>query len=51
VRFGRPTIEKPHNWDDVIDSWKSEHISAVKAMEELGVKKSTFYRWVKGYQP
>jgi DNA invertase Pin-like site-specific DNA recombinase len=48
VRFGRPTIEKPKNWNDVMGRWKSGHISAVKVMEELGVKKSTFYRWVRG---
>lgn len=46
--YGRPAIEKPENWDDVIAEWKAEHITAVKAMQLTGLKKTSFYKLVKG---
>ncbi len=46
-RFGRPAIQKPKNWDIVISQWKSGDISAVKAMEVVGMSKASFYRLVK----
>ncbi len=42
--YGRPHIEKPNNWDDVIARWKAGEITAVKAMKLTGVKKTTFYK-------
>lgn len=45
--YGRPRVMKPKNWDDVISKWKCGEITAVKAMELLGMKKSTFYKLVK----
>lgn len=48
VKFGRPQIEKPENWDEVIEQWKNKEITAVKAMELTGLTKSTFYKLVKG---
>lgn len=44
VKFGRPKAEKPDNWEEVIGRWKSKEITAVKAMELLNMKKSTFYK-------
>ena len=43
VQFGRPKIERPDNWNDVIGQWLNKEITAKKAMELLGMKKSTFY--------
>ena len=43
VKFGRPKIEKPDNWNDVIRQWINKEITAKRAMELLGMKKSTFY--------
>lgn len=43
VKFGRPKIEKPDNWNEVVRQWQCKEITAKKAMELLGVKKSTFY--------
>lgn len=45
--YGRPKITKPPNWNDVVSKWKNGEITAVKAMELLGLKKSTFYKLVK----
>lgn len=45
--YGRPKIKKPSNWDAVIGQWKSGEITAVEAMQLLGIKKSSFYKMVK----
>lgn len=47
VKFGRPCAKKPKNWDAVIEQWKNKKITAVQAMEELQLKKSTFYKLLK----
>lgn len=44
VFLGRPKASKPENWDDVINKWKAGTITATKAMEISGVKRTTFYR-------
>lgn len=46
-RYGRPQIQKPNNWDEVIKQWKHGEISAVKAMELTNTKKTTFYKLTK----
>lgn len=45
--YGRPRVAKPPNWNDVISKWRCGEITAVKAMEILNLKKSTFYKFVK----
>lgn len=45
--YGRPRVAKPPNWNDVISKWRCGEITAVKAMELLNLKKSTFYKLVK----
>lgn len=45
--FGRPKIEKPQNFDVIIDKWKKKEISTKLAMSELGLKPNTFYNMVK----
>ena len=44
---GRKEISKPENWDEVISKWKVREITATKAMEELGLKRTTFYKLLK----
>lgn len=45
--YGRPKAQKPDNWNEVVASWKSGEITAVKAMELTGLKKTTFYKLAK----
>lgn len=45
--LGRPAYIKPHNWEEVISSWKSGEISAKKAAEIVGLSRSGFYKLVK----
>lgn len=47
VKFGRPQAEKPDNWNDVIKRWKAGQITAVQAMQETGLTKTTFYKLAK----
>lgn len=50
VKFGRPKIEKPTEWDRVISDWKQGNITAKQAMSKLGLKKATFYSMLKTFQ-
>ena len=47
VRFGRPPILKPQNWDYTVLEYKANIISAKQAMDELGLKKTSFYKLLK----
>lgn len=49
-KFGRPSIDKPSNWDEVYKDWEQGKITAVKAMELLGLKKQTFYNMIKKHK-
>lgn len=44
---GRKEIAKTENWDEVISRWKVREITSRKAMEELGLKRTTFYKLLK----
>lgn len=45
--LGRRAAERPERWDEVVGAWRAGQITAVQAMRELGLKKSTFYKLVK----
>ena len=47
VKFGRPKIEKPQDFDVVVSRWKNKEIKSKEAMELLGLKPNTFYNMVK----
>lgn len=44
--MGRPRVEKPDNFDEVVARWKKEEITARQAMNELNLKTNTFYSMV-----
>ena len=46
IPIGRPNAIKPENWNEVYTEWKAKKITAVKAMEILGLKPNTFYKFV-----
>ena len=50
IKFGRPAIGYPDNWNQVYLKWKNEECKAVDAMKELGLTKSTFYKLVKKWE-
>lgn len=45
-KFGRPQATYPNNWDVVMKQWRSGEITATKAMEMTGIKRTTFYKLV-----
>lgn len=46
IKFGRPKIEKPKDFDIVINKWKNKEIKSKEAMELLNLKPNTFYNMV-----
>lgn len=50
IKFGRSKIEYPKEWEGVIDLVENKTISSVKAMEILGLKKTTYYKLLKEYR-
>lgn len=48
--LGRPKAQYPSNWSTVYSQWKQSSITAVQAMRECGLTKTTFYKLVKQYE-
>jgi DNA invertase Pin-like site-specific DNA recombinase len=48
--LGRPKAKLPDNFSEIYNIWKEEKITAKRAMEELGLKRTTFYKLVKEYE-
>jgi hypothetical protein len=47
IKFGRPSIKRPDNWNEVFLDWKGGRITAVEAMRRTGLTKGTFYKMAK----
>lgn len=47
VKFGRPEVEIPHNFFEICERWKQGEITAKKAIELTGMKRTNFYKQVK----
>ncbi|HDR7860495.1 TPA: recombinase, partial [Bacillus toyonensis] len=50
VKFGRKKIEIDDNFIETYQEWKNHKITAVEAMQKVGMKSNTFYRRVKEYE-
>ena len=50
VAFGRPKSVITEEFKQAYHRWKSGEMTAVKAMQEIGVKKTTFYKLVNEYE-
>ncbi|WP_290063380.1 recombinase family protein [Paraclostridium bifermentans] len=50
VRFGRRKVSYPKEWNSVIELVDKKAISNVRAMEILGLKKTTYYKLLKEYK-
>jgi DNA invertase Pin-like site-specific DNA recombinase len=48
--LGRPPVELPKEWTRLYKEWKAGKITAVKFMNEIDMKKATFYNKVKEYE-
>ena len=47
VYKGRKRISRPENWQDVYSRWKRREITGTEAMQELDLKRNTFYNFVR----
>ena len=45
--LGRPFIQKPSNYNQIIELWKAKKITTIEASRRLGVSKTTFYQMLK----
>lgn len=45
--YGRPKVELPTEFVDIVKMWKRNEITARKAMEKLEMKPNSFYKYVK----
>lgn len=50
VKFGRKSVEYPNEWEGVYNMVKNKEISNVKAMQMLGLKKTTYFKLKKQYE-
>ena len=48
--LGRPQAQYPEKWEQIYSNWKSGAITATAAMNELEMKRTTFYKLVKQYE-
>lgn len=47
---GRPAAEFPEEWENHYSEWKSENITAKKCMDDMALKRTTFYKLVKMWE-
>ncbi|RAS90857.1 DNA recombinase (plasmid) [Priestia endophytica] len=50
VSFGRPKAQVSQEFIEAYNRWRNKEITAVKAMKEANVKKTTFYKLVKKHE-
>lgn len=50
VQFGRPKVLISEEFKVVYRKWKARELTAVQAMQEAGVKKTSFYKLVKALE-
>lgn len=48
--LGRQRTPYPKNWEEVYREWKAGNITAVMAMDNLRLKRSTFYNLVRKWE-
>ena len=45
--YGRPHVQVPDNWQQVMKKWRTGEITATEAMRLTGIRKTTFYKLAK----
>lgn len=48
--LGRPKLEMPDGFPEIYIKWKRRECTAKRAMEQLGIPSSSFYRMVRKYE-
>lgn len=50
VKFGRPTKDVPHNFDDIVCKWVRKEITVQEIMKMYSISESTFYRRLREFR-
>ena len=50
VRFGRPELELPDGFEELVDAWKSREIPRQEILRQCGMSEATFYRRLRKYK-
>ncbi|MFC4711760.1 recombinase family protein [Planococcus dechangensis] len=50
IQFGRTPVVVSEEFKEVYRKWKVKELTAVEAMQEAGVKKTSFYKLVKAFE-
>ncbi|MGN0333088.1 MAG: recombinase family protein [Lachnospiraceae bacterium] len=50
TRFGRPQIETPEHFDQIIRAWEEKEITIQDVIMQCGMSEATFYRRLKKYR-
>ena len=50
IRFGRPSVETPENFGEIVAQWESGSLSIHEALEQTGFKQTTFYKRLKEHR-
>ena len=50
VRFGRPEIDLPKDFEKIMVRWKKGELMSKDAIKESGLKYSTFYKKAREYE-
>lgn len=50
VKFGRPEIQAPDNFEKIIAQWKAKQLSLTNVLKQCGMSQTTFYRRLNKYQ-
>ena len=50
IQFGRPAVYVSEEFKEVYRKWQSGELTAVEAMQEAGVKKTSFYKLVRAFE-
>lgn len=47
VRFGRPAMDRPDNFEEVVACWRDQQFTAREAARQCGMSRATFFRKLK----
>ena len=50
VKFGRPEIQIPDNFGQIVAAWEEKKITIKEAVEQCGMSEATFYRRLREYR-
>jgi len=50
VKFGRPRVQVPREFPEIVDEWERKEISFGEVLKRCGMSQATFYRKLKGYR-